>query len=209
MSDTLSVQARSTRGSQHARRLRRSGQVPAVLYGHGQATMSLSIPAEQVAAAVRHGSRLVDLTGAVAEKALLQQLQWDTFGTHVLHVDLARVSEDETVQIRVAVELRGTAAGSKEGGIVEHLLHELEVECLVTHIPDKLQVSVVELKVGGEFKVADLKLPEGVRVVNDPDAVVVHCVAPRAEVEEAAPELGAAEPELIGRKAEAEEEDAS
>jgi large subunit ribosomal protein L25 len=206
MAETFTVQLRSTRGKQHARRVRRGGAVPAVLYGHGQETLSLAIPAEQVAAAVRHGSRLVELTGAVQEKALLQELQWDTYGAQVLHVDLARVSEDETVHVKVPVELRGKAAGATEGGIVEHVLHELEIECRATQIPDKLQVGINELRIGAEVRVADLKLPEGVRVLAEPDSVVVQCVAPRKEEEEPAAEvIGAAEPELIGRKP-AEEE---
>jgi large subunit ribosomal protein L25 len=201
MAATLTVSLRDNRGKLNNRRLRRSGAVPAILYGHGEQNVALAIPAEQLSAAVRHGARLVDLAGAVKETALIHDVQWDTYGTHMLHVDLARVSADETIELRVHVELRGTAKGATAGGTIEHLLHELEVSCRATNIPDKLQVNIADLDVGGEIKVSQLKLPEGVTVLDDPDSVVVQCVAAREETEEAATEMGGLEPEVIGRKA--------
>jgi len=82
------------------------GQTPAVLYGHGEANVCLSVPSEALAAALRHGSRMVGLTGAVTESAFIRELQWDTYGTHVLHVDFTRISVDELVKVHVTVELR-------------------------------------------------------------------------------------------------------
>lgn len=205
MAEALTVEIRNSRGSRRARRQRAQGHVPAVLYGHGQETVSLSLPSAELSAALRHGARLVDLKGAVAEKAFIRELQWDTFGLHVLHVDLARVSEDETLRVKVPVELRGSAVGLKEGGVVDHHLHELEIECRATNIPDKIQVNVNELHLNRAIAVADLKLPEGVRVLDDADEIVVQCVPPREEAE-AAGELGSVEPEVIGRKPEEEEE---
>src|SRR3990172_346594 len=107
MAETLNVKTRETRGKRDARRLRRAGSVPAILYGHGEANHSLAVGADEMAAIVRHGGRVVELKGAVNEKALIRDLQFDTYGIHVLHVDFARVSEHERVEVKVSIELRG------------------------------------------------------------------------------------------------------
>ena len=205
MSEVLKVQSRSVHGKRAIRRLRESGSTPAVLYGHGEANLSLQAAADDVAAVVRHGARVVDLEGAANEKAFIRALQWDTFGTHVLHLDLTRVSADERVHVRVSIELRGEAAGVKQGGVLHHHLHEVEIDCLAIAIPEKLTLRVAGLAIGGELAVKDLEVPAGVTVLTDADEVVVECAEPKAE-EEAAPTIGeGAEPEVIGRKA-AEEE---
>jgi large subunit ribosomal protein L25 len=205
MAEILNVKARNSRGKREARRLRRAGTIPAVLYGHGEATKSLAVIAEEMAAVVRHGGRVVELAGAVQEKAFIRELQWDTFGTEVLHVDFARVSEHERIEVKVSLELRGHAAGIKDGGVVEQLIHELEIECEALSIPDKLELNVSELQIDGQLTAADVQLPVGVTLVSDPAMVVAHCVMARVEEEEAAPAVGAAEPEVIGRKPEEEE----
>jgi large subunit ribosomal protein L25 len=205
MAETLNVQVRDGHGTRHSQRLRKSGVVPAVLYGHGEKSVSLGIPATEVSAAVRHGSRLVELKGALTEKAFIRDLQWDTYGLEVVHIDLTRVSEHERVKVQVAVDLRGEAAGVKDGGIVEHMLHEVQIECPVSAIPDKLHVNISNLKLGDTLLVGDLPLPDGVKMLSHADVVVVHCVTPTEEEELALPTEGA-EPEVIGRKAEDEEE---
>lgn len=206
MAEKLQVAIRDTRGKRNARRLRRDGKIPAVLYGHGQECVSLSVPLEQVQAAVRHGSRLVDLQGAVSETALIRDLQWDTFGLEVLHLDFARVSADERIEVTVSIELRGEAPGVKEGGVLQQPLHEVLVDCLAIAIPDKLQLSINGLKLGDVLHVRDLKVPQGVSVLTDADEILAQCVKPAEETEGEAAAEGA-EPELIGRKAEAEEEE--
>ncbi|MCX7701165.1 MAG: 50S ribosomal protein L25, partial [Gemmataceae bacterium] len=117
MAEQLNVELRETRGKRNARRNRRAGKLPAVLYGHGQEAISLALSAEPFEAAVRHGARLVKLTGAVDEQAFIREIQWDTWGTHVLHVDFTRISEHEKVEVRVPVEIRGEAPGLKAGGV--------------------------------------------------------------------------------------------
>jgi large subunit ribosomal protein L25 len=204
MAETLQVKLRESRGKREARRLRKSGSIPAVLYGHGETNHALAVPADAMSSAVRHGARVVELTGALNEKALIRDLQWDTYGTAVLHVDFARVSEHERIEVKVSVELRGHAAGAKAGGIVEHLVHEVEIECEALSIPEKLELNVNDLAIGGHLTGADLRLPNGVRLVTDPELVLVHCVEARDEDEMAAGLGGVAEPEVIGRKAEEE-----
>ncbi len=205
MAETLTVTLREAGSKRDAKRLRLSGKVPAVLYGHGEANKSLSVGADEMAAAVRHGSRVVELAGAVQEKAFIRDLQWDTYGKHVLHVDFARVSEHERIEVQVRVELKGHAVGTKDGGVVEHLVHEVEIECEALAIPDKLEININDLAVDGQLTAADIHLPPGVTLVSDPEAVVVHCVAARSD-EELEAAAGTAEPEVIGRKADEEEE---
>jgi large subunit ribosomal protein L25 len=206
MAETLNVKSREARGKREARRMRRTGSIPAILYGHGEANHSLAVAAEEMRLVVRRGGRVVDLKGAVNEKALIRDLQWDTYGTHVLHVDFARVSEHERIEVKVTVELRGQAVGAKDGGVVEHFVHEVEIECEALAIPDKLELNINELKIGDALTAADLRLPPGVKLISDPDAVLVHCAEPRAEEEAGASAGGAAEPEVIGRKADEEGE---
>jgi large subunit ribosomal protein L25 len=200
MAETLKVDLRDKRGKREARRLRRAGSIPAVLYGHGEANRSLAVGAEEMAAVVRHGARVVDLAGAVEEKAFIRELQWDAYGTRVLHVDFTRVSEHERVEVKVKIELRGHAAGIKDGGIVEQLIHEAQIECEALAIPDKLELNVNELVIDGQLTAADLQLPPGVTLISDPEMVVAHCVLARVEEEAPAPTAGAVEPEVIGRK---------
>lgn len=206
MTETLTVALRSELGKRRARRMRAAGQVPAVLYGHGGPTVSLSIPAEAVAAVVRHGARVVELAGAVTEKALIRELQWDLYGTQILHLDLVRVSADDVVEIEVDVALRGEAPGVKEGGVVNQLVHHVRIQCPVTSIPDRLLLSVRDLHLNGTLTAQQLELPAGAKLLTAADEVLVQCLPPAPEEEAIAPVPEAAEPELIGRKAAEEEE---
>jgi len=206
--EVLNVTPRSTVGKRNARRMRREGTIPAVLYGHGEKTVSLTVPGDELEAAIRHGQRVVDLKGAVNETARIRELQWDTWGSHVLHVDLVRASRDEVVEEKIAVILRGEAPGVKEGGVLKQTLHEVRIRCRVSALPERLECNINHLALLGVIKVADLVLPEGVSVVTDPEEVVVQVVPPTEVVEEA-PVTEGAEPELIGRKAEEEEEEAA
>jgi large subunit ribosomal protein L25 len=206
MAEVLKVEKREPKGKREARRLRQTGVIPVNLYGHGEANLALAVPADQVRAMLRHGARVVDLDGAVKEKAFIRDLQWDVYGTEVLHVDLTRVSANERLEVNVTVEMRGQAAGALDGGVVEQVLHEVEIECLAIEIPEKLYLRIHELKLGGSLTASDVELPAGVKLVSDPDAVVAHCVKP-IEEEEVGAGGEAAEPEVIGRKAGEEEGD--
>lgn len=205
MAQVLNVQIRDTRGKRNARRQRRAGHLPAVLYGHKLETISLSVPGEELESAIRHGARLIKLTGALDEQAFVREVQWDTYGQRVLHVDLTRVSEHEKVNVVVTVELRGEAPGVKVGGVVKQGLHEMEIECEATAIPEKISVGINQLEMGQKITVADLTLPPGVTPLVEPDSIVVECAEPVEMVEEAPAEAGEGEPEVIGRKKEEEE----
>jgi large subunit ribosomal protein L25 len=198
--DTLNVQLRSDIGKRNNRRLRRTGSLPAVLYGHGQENLNLSVAAQDLTAIVRHGAHLIELRGAANESALIKALQWDTYGVEILHADLARVSADERIEVELPVEMKGRAPGVGEGGIVEQVMRQVRIECRAGAIPEKLIVNVNNLHLDGSLNASAIDLPEGATLMIDPDEMVVHCILPQVEEELEAPVAGAAEPEIIGRK---------
>ena len=202
MAEELTVEPRESRGKRNAKRLRKAGRIPAVLYGHGKENVALSVPAAELGALVAHGSRLVTLRGVVNESAFIRDLQWDTWGTHVLHVDFTRISAHEKVQVVVTVELRGEAPGVKEGGVVEHSIHELQIECPAGNIPEKLMVNVNALNLHDSITVEQMDLPVDTTVLGDTAGVVVQCVEPAEIPEEEAVEAAPGEPEVIGGKEE-------
>ena len=208
MTDSLHAKVRSEVGSNALKNVRKSGQIPAILYGHGLQNVNLSIPAEEVQAVIRHGSKLVDLKGELNESALLRDVQWDSLGNNVLHIDLTRVSAEELVRVSVPLVMRGEAAGTKEGGITELMVHEIQVECPASKIPDKIEIRVHELQVGDALKASEIALPEGSELYSAADAIVVHCVGRMVEEDEEAAEAAqSSEPEVIGRKADEDEEE--
>jgi len=201
MADQLQVENRDGGGKHVNRRLRASGKIPAILYGHGLENVRLSVPAEQLEAAVRHGSRMLDLTGAVSESAIIRDVQWNTWGTEVLHVDFTRVSAHERIEVEVPVELRGEAPGFREGGVVEQHAHQVSIECPAGSIPEKLEISVNELELNESLSASDLELPRGAKLLDPPTMILVSCNPP-VEVPEEVEEAAAGEPEVIGAKEE-------
>jgi large subunit ribosomal protein L25 len=211
MAETLNVKRREKLGGGNNRRLRQTGLVPAILYGHGEASVSLQLPAEAALGVIRHGGKLVKLAGDVSEGAFIKAVQWDVYGKKLIHIDFLRVSESELVKTTITIELKGTAPGLSEGGIIEFLVHEIEIECPAGSVPDKLIVNVNDLHLNGAIHSKEVPLPQGAKVLSDPDAVVVHCVAPHVVAEEtpagaAVAEPGAIEPELIRKEKAAEDE---
>jgi len=207
---TLNAKSRDGLGTRVARRLRKQGQIPAVLYGHKEATVSVTVLQDELSRAIQHGVRLVELKigDGNSEAALIREVQWDYLGHDILHVDFARVGADEKIEIEVRIELRGTAPGLAQGGNLVQPLHSLHVECLATNIPESIRVNVAELLLDQAIHVKDLKLPEGVTVNNDPEAIVVSCSKAKEEVAApTAPTAESAEPEIIGKTKEEEGEE--
>ncbi len=204
---TLNVELREAQGKRVNRRLRAAGKIPAILYGHREKCVPLSIPVEMIEAAIRHGNRFVQLSGAVREKALIKECQWDTWGKEVLHVDLTRVSEHEKIRVTVALELRGEAPGTKEGGVVKHQLHEIELECEAASVPEKIEVNINHLELGQAIHVSDLPLPAGSSAITDVALMVVSCTVAVEVAEEEEGATDGSEPEVIGKKKEDSEEE--
>ncbi len=207
MAETLNVIARGETGSARMRRLRQTGQVPAILYGHGEANVNLAVPSKELFSAVKHGGKLVSLKGAVSDSALIRNVQWDVWGKEIVHLDLMRVSATELVTVTVSIELKGTAVGTTEGGVIQFITHEIEMECPAAAIPDKLVINITDLHLNKSIHVSDVKLPEGAKLVTHGEVVVAQCVTPRAEVEAVAGEGTVAEPELIKKEKAADDEE--
>ena len=209
MAETLNVKVRGETGTARMRRLRNTGSIPAILYGHGEANVNLAVIHKELMAAVKHGGKLVSLKGDVSDSALIRQVQWDTYSKEIIHLDLMRVDANEMVNTTVRLELKGTPAGAAEGGVLQFITHEIEIECPAMAIPDKIVVSVLELKLNAAIHVSEVKLPEGAKLVTHGEDVVVQCVTPRKDEEEPTPGAEGAtgvEPELI-KKEKAEEEE--
>ena len=206
--EVLQVSVREDLGTANSRRLRASGHIPAILYGHGEENVCLTVAADQLHTALRHGSQLVQLRGALDESALIREIQWDAFGNSVLHLDLTRVSAGEKVEVTVSLDIKGDAPGTRDGGLLQHVLHSVQVRCPANAIPDTLLVSVNELQLGNAITIADLEIPDKVEVLAEPSDVVVQCQVVEEQEE---PEEGVAgdvsEPEVIGRKESDEEEE--
>lgn len=190
---------RKSLGSLTSRRLRRSGRIPGNLYGHKQAPVPFSITAESFAPVVRGAVKVVDIElDGKTDKAIVRELQWDTFGTQVQHIDLVRIDPDERLQIEVPIELRGTAPGLLGGGVLEYGVRALRIECLAHMIPDHIAVKVGELQMNQAIHVKDLECPPGMVFIDDPETVIVRVVHLQAA------ELGEGgapvQPEVIGRK---------
>ncbi|WP_425400686.1 50S ribosomal protein L25 [Aeoliella sp.] len=208
MSETLTVKKRDKVGTRASDRLRAEGLCPAVLYGHNEPSVSLAVPYEQLSTTLRHGAKVVDLAGDEKGQALLQDLQWDTFGRYVLHADLLRVAAGERVTVEIGVEGKGEAPGEAEGGVMTWVNHAVEIEVTPANIPEKLHIDLSEVHLGDTVTAsAVIDLPEGATLVTDPTRVLLNCVAPQAEEEEETEAAAAtgAEPELVGKKGDDEE----
>jgi len=203
---TLKVQVRQNTGRKPAAR------IPAVVYGHKETPVAVSLDKHDFTEAVHHGHRLLDVQiKSKKEKVIIKDLQYDHLGKEIIHVDLMRVSATERVKVEVPIELKGTAKGTQEGAIVEEHLDRLEVECMVTGIPERFVVRVTELGLGDSIHAADIELPEGVKLITAPDALVAAChIVAAAKSAEEAEEEQPATPEVIGeaegKEAETEEE---
>jgi len=199
--ETLKGIIRDKSGSRPARKLRDSGMVPGIIYGHGKANVAFATSAHDLELLLSHGEHLVemDLDGE-KDHYLIKAVQRDAFDHLAIHVDFARVSLDETVEVNVPLVLRGTPAGEVDGGVLTPGVTELALECVVTNIPDEIAVRVSELKIGDSLRVADLPETEGITVLTPGETVVASCrmVAEEVEAEEAEGEE-AAEPEVIGK----------
>ena len=201
----VSIQPRSELGSRANKRLRDSGRIPGVIYGHKEAVVPVTLPKKEVVGHLNHGTHLFELgLDGKNETVLVKEVQYDHLGLEVLHVDFARVSLDEEVDVTVPLELKGEPKGEKEGGVLQQIVSELELRCKVTDIPDVVRHDVSEMALDDVVHIKDLKLPAGVSALQDEDLVVAKVEAVQEEAA-AAPAEGEAEPEVIGKKAEGEE----
>ena len=199
----LKAEPRSALGSRANKRLRDSGFVPGVVYGHKEAVVPVTLPKKEISTHLAKGAHVFDLTlSGKSEKVLVKDVQFDHLGIEVLHVDFARVSLDERVEVTVPLELKGTPKGEADGGVLQQIVAELEIECVVTDIPDVVTHNVSEMAIDDVVHIKDLKLPAGAKAMQDPDLIVAMVKVIEEEAGTAAAEGETAEPEVIGRKPE-------
>ena len=204
MAEILNCDARSETGTLRMRRLRKAGKTPAVLYGRGE-NVNLMIDSRDINNAIRHGSPIVELKGVVTESAMIKDIQWDPFGRDVLHLDLTRIDATEAVDVTLNVELVGDAPGTHSGGMLKHMLHEIQLKCPANAVPEKLELRINDLGLGDSLTADAIPLPQGASLLTAADEVVVTCVEV-SEVDEEPAEAGEmSEPEVIGRKADDED----
>jgi large subunit ribosomal protein L25 len=211
----LSASPRSERGKGGSRKLRATGRVPAVIYGHGETTRAIAVDAhelERLFAHIRRDNTVINLRidGEKSDvKALVREVQAHAYRGTILHVDFYQIHAGERITVEVPIELTGTPEGVKLGGILQHTLNVLEIECLADQIPENIIVDVSHLGINDSVHVSELKLPTGVESLVDGErsvcSVIAPSVAPVEEPTEVVETTTAAEPELIRRRKEDEE----
>ena len=206
---------RSAVGKGVARKLRQSGSIPAVYYGRGEEPIVLTVglkELEEVIVKAEGSNVIVDLKvdgdGVGDRKALIREIQRDPVGGHILHLDLQHISLTERITVEVPIVLTGIPIGVKDGGgILEHLLRDVEVECLPTDIPSRLEIDVSALNIGDSLHVSDLRADK-VTILTEGERPIA-AVVPPTVLEEVKPAEGegaaVAEPELVKEKKETEE----
>jgi len=209
----LKGERRTVAGTRDARKLREQGRLPAIIYGHGETPETISLNLHDVEVGLAHGVRTM---GVVVDgkkgQYLIKEVQYDHLDHTPIHMDLTRVNMNERVTVSVGIELRGTPEGTHEGGILDQHMAQIEVECLVSQIPETFHPLVNHLNVGDTLLVKDLEPPAGVTVLADPEervcTVRAKAAAAATEEEEEAEgeEEAVAEPERIGRVRKDEEE---
>jgi len=216
----LDVEKRTSKGKNEARRTRSGGKIPAIVYGAGKATVPISVDRKALSDAFRGGAGenaifLLKLAGSDQSRhAMIKEFQKDPLTRKALHIDFLRVMMDTKIRVNVSIEIVGVARGVKtDGGILDIVTREVEVESLPGNIPAHLPVDVADLGIGDALRIKDLKAMEGVEIVDDPEKVLVHVAHPTQEVAPAAAAEGApeiTEPEVLKKgKVVTEEEGAA
>lgn len=203
----LQAEIREKTGSHAVKKVLKQNRIPAVIYGHKEDPISISLDEHNFMEGLHHGIRLLDVQiGKDTQTTLIKDLQYDCLGKKVLHADLMRVDVTEKIKVTVPLEIKGSAAGLHEGGMVEQHMSQLEIECMPTDIPKSIVVSVKNMKIGDTVHARDIQLPEGVKLVTSPEILMVSChiVTVAKTTEEIEQELPVA-PEVIGEVKEAEE----
>ncbi len=185
---TIKAEKREVSGKNAARRIRREGRLPAILYGSESENVALILNKKDIFSILKSDSGentifKVDYDQP-PEEVMIKDYHHDTVSDEILHVDLIRIAMDKEIRVNVPVDLVGTAVGVKaEGGFVDFVTREVEIECLPGAIPESFEIDISGLHLNQALKVEDLPLPEGVRCITDPQAMVVHIEAPSVEEE--------------------------
>ena len=204
----LDAEVREGNGKASVKQLREQGIVPGVLYGRDRDTVSIKADAKEVED-VLGGNAIIDLTldDGSTQPIMVKEVQRDVITRDLLHIDLYQIALDEELIVEVPVEVVGQAEGEREGGLLNQILREVEIECLPTDIPEKIEVDVTELGIGDSVDVSDLDVGEDIEVKVDSSETVATVVLPdELDEEEEEEEEELEEPEVIGEEPEEDEE---
>ena len=200
--ETLHGTKRETKGTRACRLLRREGKVPAVLYGRKKDAVPFQVDTKELTEALRQHTRMFELQlDEIKDTVLLKDVQYDSFGDNIVHVDFVRIAMDEAVTLEVPILLKGQP--KVEHAVLEQTLAKVRIECLPKDIPDALILQVADIQLDETRTVKDITLPAGVKVLTDPEVIVAAMKAIKEEVAAApgaAPEPSAVEPELIRKE---------
>jgi large subunit ribosomal protein L25 len=212
---SIVVHKRDVTGTRATKRLRKSGLIPGVIYGHGKDAVLIAVEPHVLREALHTSAGMHAVLDVTFEgqkrghKAIVKELTLDRVKNNVIHIDLQEIRLDETIETTVSVHFEGEAKGVKAGGMLDESTREVTVKGLVTAIPEHLVVDVSGLDMNETLQVADLVVPEGIEVMADPEEVLCSVLPPRkveveegAEGEEVEEAVGGAEPELVGKKEE-------
>lgn len=211
----MKAEARKETGKGNARRLRREGKIPGVVYGKKRESQPLTVDPDEVREHLGQNA-IVELTIVDGEEeletetAMIKDYQEHVIKDLLLHVDFQAISMDEKISVTVPTRLTGDSIGVKEGGVLQQLMRDVELECLPGDIPEALEVDISELDVGDSFQVSELEVSEDVEILHDPDDVLVTVVPPSEEIteeEETLVDVETLEPEVIGEEEEEIEEE--
>jgi large subunit ribosomal protein L25 len=198
----LKADIRQETGKKNMAKLRKQGKCPAIVYGHGEEPTSITMNLRGFTDALHLGHRLVEMDmGGKKENLLIKAIQYDHLGKYIIHADFMRVNLAEVVHVTVDIKFKGEAPGTHEGGMLDYHLDHIEVECKVSEIPDAIECSLKEIKLGDSLHASDIELPAGSTLVTDPKALLLNChiVAEAKSTEETEEEMPAS-PEVITEK---------
>jgi large subunit ribosomal protein L25 len=206
------AQSRTDTGKGVARKLRAAGRIPGIIYGHAREPQALSLDTHtftQLLQKVSYATTVFELNlDGTTSNALIREIQRHPYKKEILHVDFQELVAGEKVTVQVPISYTGASIGVKEGGIIDQIMHELSIRVDPMAIPNHITIDVTELAIGHSIHVSDITMPEGVEVLNDEDATVCTCAAPK---EEKAPEpvegavAAVAEPEVLSKGKKEEE----
>ena len=205
----LNAEVREGNGKASVKQLREQGIVPGVLYGRDRETVSVKAEATEVED-VLGGNAIIDLTlnDGSTQPVMVKEVQRDVITRDLLHIDLYQIALDEVITVDVPVEVVGQAEGEREGGLLNQILREVEIECLPTDIPENIEVDVTELDIGDSVDVSDLDVGEDIEVkVDDSETVATVVLPDELDEEEEEEEEELEEPEVIGEEPEEGEEE--
>jgi len=213
MAQELKAEVRTERGTRQMNRLRSQGRIPGVVYGgERKESTPLSIGEREFTRALEHGERVFSLVlGGQTAQVQVKDVQYDALGEMILHVDFNELRAGEKIELSVSIVLRGEPKGATDGGVLNQLLHEMEIECEPTAIPERIVVDVENLELDGQIHISEIPLPDGVSAVTKGEAVVANCTEARKAEEPETVEAaeGADEPEVLSEKKEEGEGEAA